>query len=167
LTEQLSLGLHLAVMCTEDLPLAPLTAAGRTSAMKQEYVRACEGWPRVRVPAGFDESPSLNVPALIVSGEWDPVTSPRLARVVAGQFSRSQVVVVPRSGHLFAGLDRCLGSMSAEFLSRGKADASCALSVTLPGYVIGSPPPSTHGRAGAAAARRWGRLRDEAVRRQQ
>jgi pimeloyl-ACP methyl ester carboxylesterase len=40
----------------------------------------------------------VDKPALLISGEWDPVTSPRWTRVAADQFSRSQIVIVPKKG---------------------------------------------------------------------
>jgi pimeloyl-ACP methyl ester carboxylesterase len=120
LLDQLAIGLHLTIMCSEELPLA-----SKDTVARREYERACRGWPRVASPAGFHTVEKLDKPALIIAGERDPVTSPRLARLEAEQFTRSQVVIVPKMGHLFPGLEQCIGKVAAEFLDRGKSGAAC------------------------------------------
>ena len=81
----------------------------------------------------------VDKPALLISGEWDPATSPRWARVAADQFSRSQVVIAPKEGHILDRLDACVGAMTREFLETGHADSSCARQAPRPPYVIRPP----------------------------
>ena len=133
LVEQLSLGLHLTIMCSEEPGLGPTDTATPSSA-RREYARACAGWPRTPVPAGFLTPSRVDVPALLIVGERDPVTPPRVARLAARQFSTNQVVVVPRAGHLFAGPPGCLGAMIAGFLDGGTADASCLSALEPPPF---------------------------------
>ena len=126
LAEQLALGLNLTIICAEDLSFG---ATGEASPLRQQYVRACRGWPRAAVSPTFHDVVRLSVPALILVGEWDPVTSPRWARVAADQFSPSQVVTLPKAGHMLDGFETCMGAMIAGFLDRSAADTSCVTTV--------------------------------------
>ena len=124
---QLSVGLHLTVMCSEDLLPA---GAGGDSVVVREYDKACASWPR-HPPPEVDTVAAV-VPALVIVGEWDPVTPPGRARQVAAQFSRAQLVVVPRTGHLMPGMEECIGSMAAGFLEKRSADPACAVRPAAP-----------------------------------
>lgn len=113
LIAQLAMGLHLTIICSEDLPLAKKDTAAR-----REYERACRGWPRLALPAGFHDPVKLDKPALVITGERDPVTTPRLARIEAAQFTRGEVVIIPKAGHLMPGTEEHVGRITAEFLDR-------------------------------------------------
>jgi pimeloyl-ACP methyl ester carboxylesterase len=138
LRDQLSLGLHLTIMCGEDLSFREPDTAPAASAVRRDYVRVCREWPGAAVAPDFYDEVKVDKPALVIVGEWDPVTSPRWARMVASQFSRNQLVVLSKTGHIFTNADACLGGMTAAFLDQGKADASCASRVERPPYVVGS-----------------------------
>jgi pimeloyl-ACP methyl ester carboxylesterase len=111
LLEQLAIGLHLTIMCSEELPLA-----SKDTVARREYERACRDWPRVALPATFHTVPKLDQPALIIAGERDPVTTPRLASIEAEQFTHSRIVIFPKAGHLMPGMDATIGKLMAEFL---------------------------------------------------
>src|SRR5205085_9835250 len=72
--ENLSLGLHLSVICAEDVPrITPeeLDQASRSffgRALIDDFIRACRHWPRGRVPDDFYEPVRADAPALIFSG---------------------------------------------------------------------------------------------------
>lgn len=128
LIPRLSIGLHLAVFCSEDFPFrAPGASEKPVSFLRAEYDVACRGWPQTELPTDFHTPVRVDKPALLITGEWDPATSPRWARVAAEQFSSSQVVIVPKEGHIIVRMNDCLGVMTRDFLERGHADATCAL----------------------------------------
>jgi pimeloyl-ACP methyl ester carboxylesterase len=133
LTGQLALGLHLTIICSEDLSLGE---TGSASILRQQYVRACRGWPRAAVTARFHDPVPLGTPALVLVGDWDPVTSPRWAEVASKAFSPSQLVTLPRASHMFDGFEACMGVLIAGFLDRGTADTSCVATVRRPRYVL-------------------------------
>ena len=133
---ELSIGLHLTILCGEDLSFRDPSESARASAVWRDYLRTCAGWPRAIPGAEFYEPLAVDTPALLIVGEWDPVTSPRRARVAADQFKSSDVVVLPRAGHLFPGAERCLDEMTAGFLNDGKADTTCVRSLVRPSYVV-------------------------------
>lgn len=130
LVPRLSIGLHLAVFCSEEVPFrAPDASSKPPSFLRAEYDVACYGWPQARLPADFRTTVRVDRPALLITGEWDPSTSPRWARTAADQFFRGQVVIVPKEGHILGRINDCIGTMTREFLEKGKADASCALTL--------------------------------------
>jgi pimeloyl-ACP methyl ester carboxylesterase len=88
--------------------------------------------------SGFYDDVKIDRPALIMVGEWDPVTSPQWARLAAAQFSRSQLVVLPKTGHILTNADACLERMTEGFLDQEKADTSCVMRIERPSYVVGS-----------------------------
>jgi pimeloyl-ACP methyl ester carboxylesterase len=133
LAGQLALGLHLSVICAEDLPFGETS---QPSALRQQYLRACRGWPKPAVSPRFRDPVRLALPALILVGEWDPVTSPRWASAAAEQFSASQVVTLPRTAHVPDGLEACMGELITRFLDRGAADTSCISTVGRRPYVL-------------------------------
>ncbi len=130
---QLALGLHLTIVCGEDLPFGE---PDTPSALRAEYARACRGWPAAPVATNFHEPMRLSTPALLLVGEWDPVTSPRLARAAAAQFSPSHLVVFPKAGHVFNAFDGCAGALVAGFLEGRAIDDSCTATLERPPYVV-------------------------------
>ena len=128
LLPRLTLGLHLAVFCSEDLPFHPPGfSPDSRSFLRSEYDIACSAWPHADLPADFHTVVRVDKPALLIAGEWDPATAPRWARAAAAQFSRSQLVIVPKEGHILVRLSDCLGAMTGEFLAKGNADPACAM----------------------------------------
>jgi pimeloyl-ACP methyl ester carboxylesterase len=130
---QLALGLHLTIVCGEDLPFGE---PDTVSALRAEYARACRGWPAAPVATDFHEPVRLSTPALLLVGEWDPVTSPRWARAAADQFSPSHLVVFPKAGHALPAFGRCAGALVAGFLEGGAIDDSCTARIERPPYVV-------------------------------
>lgn len=121
---QLSIGLNLAVFCSEELPRSN---AAHVSPLRLEYQIACAGWPRAEVSTDAAASNKLIPPALIVFGEFDPVTSARWAKVMADQFRESRILVIPREAHVFgSAMSQCIGSVAANFLARRPLSAECA-----------------------------------------
>jgi pimeloyl-ACP methyl ester carboxylesterase len=134
LMPRLALGLHLAVLCSEDLPFR--SQGAKPSFARLEYERACRGWPRATLAEDFRVQVRVDAAALLITGEWDPATSPRWAHVARDQFSRNQVVIVPKEGHILARLDECVAAMTREFLDTAHANPSCAMQARRPSYAV-------------------------------
>jgi pimeloyl-ACP methyl ester carboxylesterase len=125
-----SVGLHLAVACSEDAPLldqATLEAvnAGTYSGSTpgRMYLEACKGWPRAplapkeRAPARPRTPEESDVPVLLLSGELDPVTPPSNAAAVARSLPNSIQITVPGEAH--GVLTRsCVRRIVGDFLDR-------------------------------------------------
>lgn len=133
----LAFGMHLSVTCAEDVPF--ISEAAVEPAIAGTYLRgyrvrqqiaACREWPRGEIPAGFHDPVVSDVPVLIISGPFDPVTPPRFAEQVAARLSHATHVVVPQGHHGSGGLSHqeCITGISATFLERGTGeglDTSC------------------------------------------
>ncbi len=104
-SENLSIGMHLSVICAEDVPritpedLAKLGGSFFGRALVDDFVAACAAWPRGKVPADFYEPVRSDVPVLMLSGGIDPATPPRHAEQVARTLSHARHFVAPRVGH--------------------------------------------------------------------
>ena len=100
----MSVGMQLSVVCAEDYPrIKPDDAcASRRAAYSREHLlrsqmRACEFWPKGRVPASYYEPVTSAVPALVLSGDLDPVTPPSWGETVATHLS--EFAAHHRAGH--------------------------------------------------------------------
>jgi pimeloyl-ACP methyl ester carboxylesterase len=121
---KVSVGMHLAVVCSEDAPFLDLAKVEAASAgtylgatPARRYVEACRTWPRADL-APADRAPvSSNVPVLLLSGEVDPVTPPENAARAARTLPNSVQITVPGEGH--GALQRgCTRRIVADFIER-------------------------------------------------
>jgi hypothetical protein len=80
------------------------------------------------------------VPALIVSGDLDPVTPPWAGAALLNGLPNGRQVVARNATH---NSYECLESLVAEFINKGTAqglDASCAERIQRPPFVTALPP---------------------------
>ena len=124
--------LQLSVLCSEDVPLFTDPVPGAAPAFlgngaREAFRGLCAEWPRAPLDPAFHEAPRLETPALLLSGEADPVTPPRWADMAAASLPASRRITVPGQGHgVFA--RGCMPRVVAEFVKRGNddgLDASC------------------------------------------
>jgi pimeloyl-ACP methyl ester carboxylesterase len=138
-------GLYLSITCAEDLPFAKPTAANAEdtflgSYRLREQREACAGWPRSEVRKDYATLVRSNIPALIYSGQWDPVTPPEYGDRVAKNLPNSLHLVVPSGGHGFGGLAgvECLEDITAKFFetgsTKGLAASACLGSIKRTGF---------------------------------
>ena len=133
--DRLAAGFFLSVTCAEDVPFLPADAAARTVGTfggdyrLRQQTRACEVWPRGDVPANHRQPVRSDVPALLLSGEFDPATPPSGGDAVARGLPRGLHVVLRNNGHPIGSSEGCTGRMIATFIERGSSDGldtSCA-----------------------------------------
>ncbi|HEX3474866.1 MAG TPA: alpha/beta hydrolase [Kofleriaceae bacterium] len=143
----LAYGMHLSVTCAEDVPF--ITPAMVESATAGTYLRgyrvlqqvaACRDWPRGEIPAGYHQPVRSDVPVLLVSGPYDPVTPPRFAAGVARQLPHAVQLTIPDGHHGQGGLahPECIAGITARFFDRGTADGldtSCVATMVRPPFV--------------------------------
>ena len=81
MSEQMTFGMQLSVICSEDaagFKADPAAAGTLLGNQFSEYLGAqCQVWPKGAMPADFHVPLATKVPALLMSGEFDPVTPPR------------------------------------------------------------------------------------------
>jgi len=134
LSESISFGLQLSVSCAEDLPRlqpdASQAEAGTLlgSTMIDTLSAQCENWPtRGEMPADMAEPLKVDLPVLLMSGQYDPVTPPRYADEVAEHLPNSRTLVAPGQGHI-AQSRGCMPKLIEEFIEDmdpQAIDASC------------------------------------------
>ena len=140
----LYLGMFYAVACTEDAPfldpakaaaLAEDTLFGDRTEMLREI---CTAWPQGDLSPGWDAPVVSDAPALLLSGEADPVTPPHYAVRVAETLPNSLHVVGPGMGHGLMGRG-CIDTLVADFIDAASVtdlDAACAQDLAPPPFFI-------------------------------
>jgi pimeloyl-ACP methyl ester carboxylesterase len=141
-------GLYLSVTCAEDLPFVKANEAKQLAENTflgdyryRHQSEACALWPRSSIPNGYAQPVKSNVPVLIFTGEWDPVTPPSNAASVAPSLSKSLNIVVPHGGHSFNGLEGtdCVQRLQNEFVAKGTIeglDVSCVKAIKRKPWVL-------------------------------
>ncbi len=123
IVDSLSLGMHNAVMCTEDMPFVNRDDIDFT-ALEKTYIGAlqfealetiCSIWPQGPLDDGFREPLATDIPVLLLSGSADPITPPRYAELAAVDLADARHLVGERQGHgqLAAG---CMPRIIADFV---------------------------------------------------
>jgi pimeloyl-ACP methyl ester carboxylesterase len=141
-------GMYLSVTCAEDLPLIKPGEGERNGTntflgdyrLRQQRA-ACALWPRGKTPANYDAATVSDVPALILTGQWDPVTPPIYGDTAAKHLRHSLHVIVPHGGHGFGGLNGidCIDNLITSFVEKGRAvglDTSCVSSIKRQRFIL-------------------------------
>lgn len=131
-----------SVICAEDAPRYVADPADAQTVlgadMSRLFFSACTHWPRGARPAGFEKPLATKVPALLMSGELDPVTPPEYGERVAKALPNARHVALRGQGHnVFA--TGCMPKLVGQFVERADAkslDTKCLDS-------IGPVPPFT------------------------
>jgi pimeloyl-ACP methyl ester carboxylesterase len=143
-SQNLSLGMHLSVICTEDIPrvteqdLASAGSAFFGRALIDDFVRACGAWPRGKLPADFYDPVKSDVPVLILSGGIDPATPPRHGDEVARTLTHATHLVAPHLGHGVS-LHGCAPRLIDAFVRKASAeglDAKCLERIPRPLFLL-------------------------------
>ncbi len=150
LSNSMAMGMHFSVVCSEDAPqIEPGDVERETAgtflgpAMAELRLKPCEFWPRGEVARAYFENAPSDLPALILSGDLDPITPAVWGRQIASQWKNSRQIVVPGTGH-GAWQSKCVIKLMSQFLNAGSAanlDASCVEHVKRPPFFLGPSGP--------------------------
>lgn len=156
--ENLSVGMQLSVVCTEDYPRISSDEAARESKgnvfaghLLASRMKACEFWPQGAVPAGYYEPVTSSVPVLVLSGDLDPVTPPAWGEAVSKHLVNARHIVVPGTGHGAIGTG-CGSRIAQEFVHSGTTDelnTSCLQGLRRPPFFLTPAGPDPGGVKGA------------------
>ena len=143
-------GMYLTVTCAEDIPwvkrnegeserFSQTTFLGDYRLQQQR--EACALWPRATVESDYFKPVRSDVPVLILTGEWDPVTPPANGDFAARSFPNSLHVVVPHGAHGLGGLDGldCIERLITAFVEGGTIkglDTSCVKNIKRKGFPV-------------------------------
>jgi pimeloyl-ACP methyl ester carboxylesterase len=142
--ENLALGLHLSVICAEDVPRisredlenASKSFFGR--ALVDDFIKACRLWPKGKVPEDYYQPVKSDVPTLILSGGIDPATPPRHGALVASTLPNARHFVAPQIGHGVS-LHGCAPRLIETFIRKASAkeiDGACLERIPRPLFVL-------------------------------
>jgi len=107
MSDALALGMHNAVMCTEDMPFLDKSAidydgieASYMGSFQLETLEAiCASWPAGPIDDDFKTPLATDLPVLLLSGDADPITPPRYAELAAVDFGNATHLVGKHQGH--------------------------------------------------------------------
>ena len=127
-------GLTMNIICNEDMPRAV------ESDFKQDadnyfngelgftnFTDVCKYWPNWQAPEDFAEPVTVDVPVLLFSGKYDPVTPPAYGDLADKNLPNSKHVVIKDGSHV-ASLSMCMDAVK-EFMQKSSfddVDFSCA-----------------------------------------
>ena len=120
----MALGMQLSVICSEDGDAMVARADDANTVlgnlMPQGMAAMCKAWPKGQVPADFNQPLATSVPALVLAGEFDPVTPPRYGEEIVKTLPNARLFVLRGQGHSVIGAG-CMPKLFAQFVE--KADA--------------------------------------------
>jgi pimeloyl-ACP methyl ester carboxylesterase len=150
--EGFSMGMHFAVQCREETPFATLD--GVSEAMRAlpalesffsteanigtMMMNVCDEWA-LGTPSPQENMPvASDIPALVVSGQYDPITPPRWASMVADSLPNSFYYEYPGMGHGVTVSHDCPFEMMLAFVNdptRAPA-ADCIAEMPAPEFLV-------------------------------
>ena len=135
LSEMLSKGMELSVMCSEDYPFMDTGKDYSQTLMGNLMMKIvdlqCRIWPHGKVPDGFHKPVRSDLPVLLMSGERDPVTPPRYAAQVAETFPNSLNLIARGQSHSVM-KNVCLRDITTAFIEKGSVeglDTACVAKI--------------------------------------
>ena len=135
MSDALALGMHNAVMCTEDMPFLD-TETIDYDAIEASYMGSfqldalqamCETWPAGPIDDDFKEPLATGIPFLLLSGDADPITPPRYADMAAVDLVNATHLIGKHQGHGQINVG-CTSRLAADFVESAdptSLDATC------------------------------------------
>lgn len=118
-------GMQLSVSCSEDMPrLQPDPADAQRllgNALTHFMQLQCAQWPTKPMSDDFFEPVRADVPTLLLSGEWDPVTPPSYGDIVAADLPNARHLVLRGQGHIVMRAG-CMPDLIDDFVSTASSD---------------------------------------------
>lgn len=143
---EMFVGLTLNIVCNEDMPkVTPsMLADDANNGFNGElshfaWNTACPVWPQYRPSEDFYQPVTANIPALIISGELDPVTPPSNAEHSDKSLPNSRHIVMKDSSHT-PGISPCAMKLIAEFLDKknpNDLNESCLSEIPKESFMLG------------------------------
>lgn len=134
-------GMYLSVICAEDADVDPAEAnlegvrpyfADSLEQELQYYIDACAVWRVDQLATAVDDPVVSDVPVLLLSGQYDPITPPAFAEVAAASLSNEVNLVEPTGSHGVAFGDPCMDTVLTQFLDdpQGDLDIACVAEIS-------------------------------------
>ena len=124
--DAMAMGMQMSVTCSEDADsmVARAEDAGTVlgNSLPTSVAAMCQVWPKGQVPADFHHALASPVPALLMEGEFDPVTPPRYGQEVVKTLPNGRLFVLKGQGHNVIGAG-CMPKLFAQFIEKADAKA--------------------------------------------
>ena len=130
---EVAIGMSFSVDCFEEFPFESREAVEsavdhyplfRRWALRGWDYEICDIWPSGRAMPAENLPVQSNVPVLLLSGAYDPVTPPELAHAAAATLPNSYVFVFPSESHGVSFTHPCARQVAREFASNPNARPS-------------------------------------------
>jgi pimeloyl-ACP methyl ester carboxylesterase len=138
-----AMGMYLTVNCSESVAAISeddIVHEARGSFVGEDrvrvHMRACQEWPRGRIPDGFYAPVTSPAPVLMLSGELDAATPAHFAGAAARSLPNSRQILIRNAAHWY--FEDCLRDLMADFIAKGSArdlDARCVETLRRPPFV--------------------------------
>jgi pimeloyl-ACP methyl ester carboxylesterase len=150
--DDISRGMYFSVQCSEEATFTtPAEVAAVKKTVRQEiasglgdaedegFFAICAGWGAAKAPPKENEPVRSDVPTLVLSGQYDPITPPNWAHEAAETLSRGYLFEFPGTGHGVMLSDPCPLSMARAFIGdpSNAPDATCISRMHGPAWVTG------------------------------
>jgi pimeloyl-ACP methyl ester carboxylesterase len=130
--DAMSMGMQMSVICTEDAASMVTRAEDADTVLGNRMVEAmaamCQAWPKGDKPADFNTPLKGDLPVLVLTGEFDPVTPPRYGEQIANTgLPNARWLNLKGQGHNVIGAG-CMPKLFAQFIEKADAkalDAKC------------------------------------------
>jgi pimeloyl-ACP methyl ester carboxylesterase len=147
----ISEGMYWSIQCGEEVAFGDLETTLAASsllnpALRDEFALGarstyaiCAGWG-MRAPDPVENMPVVSdIPALVLSGEFDPITPPEWGRAVAADLSNSFFFEFPTVGHGVIRSDTCARDMALAFLNDPTTEPDSSCMADLPPLAFDAP----------------------------
>ncbi|QWT19912.1 alpha/beta hydrolase [Bacillus sp. NP157] len=124
-------GMQYSVICSEDADLLTSRPQDKDTILGDNMIEAfraaCSVWPHGKRPADFHQPLRSDLPALLMSGEYDPVTPPRYGDEVLKGLPNGRHLVLKGQGHNVVARG-CMPRLLNDFIDKADAkslDTTC------------------------------------------
>lgn len=150
--KDISIGMYYAVRCNEEVPFdTPEKLSTADDAYPKQrglfdvgnsYNTVCPALQAGKAPAVENEPVTSDLPTLVTSGQYDPVTPPADAQAAASTLSRSYFFEFPGYGHGVSIDGDCPVSITTAFIDNptAKPDGSCINDLKGPAWAVPEGP---------------------------
>jgi hypothetical protein len=132
----MSYGMYYSVVCAEDADFTPSDhdlegvrpiIAEIEQRTPQSLLDLCQSWNVEPLDSSVDQPVQSDIPTLVLSGGFDPITPPEYAADAASTLSKNYNYVFPTGGHGQMLSDDCADGMILSFLENPthEPDSSC------------------------------------------
>jgi pimeloyl-ACP methyl ester carboxylesterase len=143
--EYVSVGMFYTVRCNEEVSFeTPAALQAAEDKFPQQhgvfdlssYIPICGGWAAGNAPAVENQPVSSDIPTIVLSGQYDPITTPADGQTAAKTLSHSFFFEFPGLGHGVSIDDNCPRGITEAFLNdpTSKPNDSCIAKMSGPDF---------------------------------